>query len=166
MKKTIAVLILLAVFLLTGCVSTKTTAAQAVLEEPVKRPSGGAADYSAFSVIVEEGWETMDIIGGVQIFKTTGEMLQIQMDGDGVAQGEDIPLLESINENYNGSGIRETQLLGNSFHTITYQTSGVSQCMYTAVLGGKLVKIQATGASYDALPAIKTMVESIIFKID
>lgn len=165
MKKTFSLLILTLVFLLTGCVGTKTTSAQMMLEEPEIKPAGGVAEYSAFTVRIEEGWETMDIIGGVQIFKTSGEMLQIQVDGDGVAREEDIPLLENVNENYNGSGVREEELLGCSFHTISYTVSGVSQCLYTAVLGGKLVKIQATGLSYDALPDIEKMVESVVFKI-
>jgi hypothetical protein len=164
MKKTLTITAMILAVFLAGCAG-KTNAALAVLEEPASAPLGGAADYPAFCVTVADGFETMDMIGGVQIYKQTGEMLQIQVDGEGMTQGDDIPILQSVNENYNGSGVREEELLGIDFHAISYTVSGVSQCMYTAVLGGKLVRIQATGESYDALPDIKKMVESVTFKI-
>ena len=166
MKKTFAWTALILTAFLAGCVSTQTTSAQALLEEPAKNQEGGAVDYSFFDVTVEEGWDTMDMIGGVQIYKQTGEMLQIQVDGEGVAEGEDVPFLESVNQNFNGLGVRQTELLGRSFHAVSYMASGVKQCMYTSVIGGKLVKIQATGEAYGDVPDIKKMVESIIFKIN
>lgn len=165
MKKMFALTALTLVFCLTGCVGGKTTSALAALEQPASEPAGSETDYVYFTIAVEDGWETMDMLGGVQIYRQTGEMLQIQADGDGMAQGDDLPFLESVNKNYNGSGIRDEELLGIGFHAITYTVSGVNQCMYTAVLNGKLIRIQATGDSYDTLPDIKKMVESVSFKI-
>lgn len=164
----LSILLIAAFFLLAGCGDANTIeagTAAATKDAEVSAAQGDVVAYDGFSVAVADGWERMDVPGGVQIYKTSGDILQIQISGENMTEEDDLAQMEILKESYSGSDIQTIQLLGKEFIKMSYTASGVEQCIYTTVSDGKQIKIQATGASYDALPDIKIMVESIQFKI-
>lgn len=125
---------------------------------------GETISTEKFTILKIDGWEYMEVDGGFQIYKASGEILQIQILGNNVSEEEDKALLESFANSYSGTALTQVDLLGMKFYMTSAEVSGVKQAYYSAVKNGEQVKIQATGLSYDENSDIKAMVESIEFK--
>jgi hypothetical protein len=169
MKKIVCLVLLMAIviFMAAGCGGSGTAesgAAQASRSAEASAPAGDVLKYDGFSIAVADGWEKMDVPGGVQIYKTSGEILQVQISGENMTEEDDRAQMESLKSSYGGSAIETVRLLGIDFKKISYFASDVEQCIYTAVSGGKQIKIQATGKNYEDNGDIRAMVDSIVLK--
>lgn len=170
MKKIVCLVLLTAavLFLAAGCGGAATTEsgtpAQSAAAES-QAASGTVLDYEGFSVTAADGWEQMDIEGGVQFYKSSsGEILQIQIGGDNMTEEDSLSQMESLQSSYDGSDIETVNLLGLDFNKMSYSASGIDQCIYAAISDGKQIKIQATGKSYEDNSDIRAMVDSIVWK--
>jgi len=169
MKKiTVMTIVLLTILLLAaGCGSPAASEsgqpAQSAAAES-QAAGGTALDYEGFSVAAADGWEQMDIEGGVQFYKPSGEILQIQIGGDNMTEEDSLAQMEGLQSSYGGSDIETVQLAGMDFNAMSYSASGIDQCIYATISDGKQIKIQATGKSYKDNAEIQAMVESIVFK--
>lgn len=163
MKKSLVIAIVF-IFIMALLVSCGDSA------ETPKDNGGAASDVKGetintekFSVLKIDGWEYMEVDGGFQIYKASGEILQIQILGNNVTEEDDKALLEAFANNYSGTALIQVDLLGLKFWMTSADVSGVKQSYYSTVKNGEQVKIQATGLTYDENSDIKAMVDSIVF---
>jgi hypothetical protein len=169
MKKIFWLVLLLVMVLLpaAGCGTAATTESGAPVQSAAaesQAASGTVLDYEGFSVTAADGWEQMDIEGGVQFYKPSGEILQIQIGGYNMTEEDAMAQMEGLQSSYGGSDIEAVQLLGMDFIKMSYSASGVEQCIYAAISQGEQIKIQATGKSYEDNGDIRAMVDSIVLK--
>lgn len=166
MKTTlIAVMLCLSSLLLCACSAdvahTKSQDAASSIAAPALE--GDLVEADKFTVIAASGWDKMDIQGGVQIYK--GSLIfQMTISGNNVTPEEDLSLLESLKDQYEGSDIEQVELLGLGFYRMDYTASGVEQAFYSAVNNGEQIHIQLGGSGFADDNDIAAMLASIKLK--
>lgn len=143
---------------------TDSTSAETSDETPTQAELNGTVlELEKFTITKADGWESMDVDGGVQIYKSlTGDILQIQILGNNVTEEEDKTLLENLAQSNDGTPLEQVTLLGLVFFSTTFESGGVEQTYYSTVNNSEQIKIQVTGKSYESNADIKAMVESIL----
>jgi hypothetical protein len=124
---------------------------------------GETYDTEKFSILAPEGWEKMDIPGGVQLYKGN-DIMQVSVSGSNVTEAEDKALLEDMSKQYNGTALEEVIMFGVKFFKTSYTANGSDQTMYSGVRNGEQVKIQMAGKDHQNNEAIIAMLESISLK--
>lgn len=125
---------------------------------------GELYEADKFSIIVSEGWEVMDIDGGVQIYKMSGEAVQIYIRGSNMSETEPKTQAESQAKQYNGTSPQEVERWGKSWWTTTYTAMDMEQLKYLRIEAGQLVSVAAAAKDIENNSDILGMLESITFK--
>lgn len=177
MKKSLILTVIFVVLLvmLSGCAGK--AAGQTAAANP-QTTSPGSAEPSAatsslagelyesdkFTITVANGWEAMDIDGGVQIYKMSGEAVQVYFRGSNMSETEPKTQAESQAKQYNGTDPQEVERWGKSWWTTTYTAMDMEQLKYLRIEAGQLVSVSAAGQDIAGNPDIQGMLESIVFK--
>jgi hypothetical protein len=139
------------------------TAAAAEETKAASNIKGETYDTEKFSILAPEGWEKMDIPGGVQLYKGN-DIMQVTVSGSNVTEAEDKALLEGMSKQYNGTALEEVAMFGVKFFKTSFTANGSDQTMYSGVRNGEQVKIQMAGKDHQTNEAIIAMLESISLK--
>jgi hypothetical protein len=139
------------------------TTAAAEETKAASNVKGETYDTEKFSILAPEGWEKMDIPGGVQLYKGN-DIMQVSVSGSNVTEAEDKALLEDMSKQYNGTALEEVTMFGVKFFKTSYTANGSDQTMYSGVRNGEQVKIQMSGKDHQNNEAIIAMLESISLK--
>jgi hypothetical protein len=180
MKKIGILLFVMALFLLgSGCSgdsSVKTTATQtpsaetgstAQASEPAAPETASlqGETYSAdkFSIIVPAGWEVMDVDGGVQLYKSSGEIIEVHFRGENQSEDHAKQQVEENASTYSGTEPKETELMGKKYWTTTFTASGVEQTSYLRMEDGVMLSIKCAKGNYESDPEYAAILDSIVF---
>jgi len=178
MKKysTFIIIVLSLLIVLSGCAGNP--AGQTETTKTETTPSGSAASSAAaagsiegelyesdkFSITVAKGWEVMDIDGGVQIYKMSGEAVQIYFRGSNMSETEPKTQAESQAKQYDGTTPQEVERWGKSWWTTTYAAMDMEQLKYLRIEAGQLVSVSAAAKDIAGNSDITGMLDSITFK--
>ena len=125
---------------------------------------GELYESDKFSITVAKGWEAMDIDGGVQIYKNSGEAVQVYFRGSNMSETEPKTQAESQAKQYNGTTPQEVERWGKSWWTTTYSAMDMEQLKYLRIEAGQLVSVAAAAKDIEGNSDILGMLESITFK--
>ena len=167
MKKRFVMIVLCLIVLLCACnasvgQSVKPDASEQVSEDaPVA--NGEVIETDKFTVTAAKGWEKMDILGGVQLYKGS-LMFQVSVTGMNVTPEEDLAALQSLADQNSGTEIDEVSMLGLTFYRTYYTASSVDQAFYSAVKDGEQIHIQIGGSGFKDNADIAAMLDSLKLK--
>lgn len=170
--------LLLTLLLITGCSGSSSPSKATATPEataastPASQPAsaGNAAlegeVYKAekFSVTVPKGWEKMDVQGGVQLYKMSGEIVEVHYRGENQGEDHAKQQVESLASQYGGTTPNEVELLGKTFWTTTFTASGVKQTSYLRMENGVMLSIKCAGANHETDPEFGAILQSIVFE--
>jgi hypothetical protein len=139
------------------------TTAKAEETKAASNVKGETYDTEKFSILAPDGWEKMDIPGGVQLYKGN-DIMQVSVSGSNVTEAEDKALLEGMSKDYSGTALEEVTMFGVKFFKTSFTANGSDQTMYSGVRNGEQVKIQMAGKDHQSNEAIIAMLESISLK--
>ncbi len=170
----------LAVMLLVaGCGGSDDTAAPAAAPESAEDAPDEAADAppadlppiegerhetDTVSMVIADGWDVMDIPGGLQAYKGNAKALEVKVQGSGLSDDDAVAKAEKISDDYDGTMIMETNILGLTFYHTYFEYSGTEQSKLFAVRDGAEVEISIVGPDHEDDVEIAGMLYSIIFK--
>lgn len=165
----------LSLLLITSCskgASTQATATPATTATAA--PASAGADNAAlkgevyktdrFSITVPDGWEKMDVQGGVQLYKMSGEIIEVHYRGENQSEDHAKQQAESVASQYGGTDPKEVELLGKTFWTTTYTASGVKQTSYLRMENGEMLSVKCAGANHETDPVFAAILQSIEFE--
>ncbi len=133
-------------------------------EESGAMLEGTSYESDSFSIIVPDGWEVMDVDGGVQLYKTSGEIIEVHYRGSNQGDDHAKQQVENLYEQYSGTTPVETELLGKTFWKTTFTTSGVYQTSYMRMENGEMLSVKLAGANHENDPEFEAIVNSVVFK--
>lgn len=139
-------------------------AAAAQPSAPAEAAKGELYETDRFSIAVAKGWEVMEIDGGVQIYKMSGEAVQVYVRGSNMSDTEAKSQAESQAKQYNGAAPQEVEKWGKSWWTTTYTAMDLEQLKYLRIEDGQLVSVSAAAKNIAGDADISVMLESIAFK--
>ncbi|MHB1314315.1 MAG: hypothetical protein ACYCX2_02370 [Christensenellales bacterium] len=173
-KSVLFLIIVLCLSLTVGCAKTSGPAAQKTTEpaqttaqsqEPANTPqSGSQYETDDFSLIVPQGWEIMDIDGGVQLYKMSGEVFEVHFRGYNMSGDEAKQQVESTARQYSGTAPSEVDLLGKRFWTTEFTAAGVLQATYLCIDEGVMISVKYGGPGFKTNPEFKAILDSIALK--
>ncbi len=175
MKKPVVMvmLIVLCLLLLTGCVLQinsdgnvslpQVSALTEAVENIAASLEGEQIETDGFSMTAPKGWNRMVIQGGVQLYRGS-DVFQITVDGYNVSQEEDLALLQSLADQYDGTDITTVDMLGMTFYTTSFTALGVEQTFYSAVRDGEQIHIQLGGKDHNDNTELQGMLSSVRLK--
>jgi hypothetical protein len=120
-----------------------------------------------FSVLVPDGWETVDYEGGIQIQLLDVNnpfVMVITTTKNEVTEAEVKAELEEIVKSQNATPIEEVTMLGSKFFKTTLKTEALDQTVYTGLRNGEEIDILLGGNDHKNNKEMKAMLESIKFK--
>ncbi len=168
MKKYIIILIgLCLLFCAAGCQgdAASNTGSPSENEAPQSaEPNGDMVDKETFSVLVPKGWEVMDVDGGVQIYKMSGEVFEVHFRGSNMNDTEAQQQAESTAKQYEGTQPELVELLGKQFWTTTFTAGGVKQVTNLCIEEGVMISVKYGGPNYETNPDFEAILDSITFK--
>ena len=167
MKKMATVtLSLLLLLLLAGCSGGTAPAATAppAAEATPQALEGETFTAEKFTVTVPKGWEAMAVDGGVQLYKMSGEIIEVHFRGSGQSEDHAKQQAESNASTYAGTAPAEVTLLGKTFWATTFTASGVEQTSYLRMEDGVLLSIKCAKGNYETTPEYAAIIDSIVFK--
>lgn len=135
-KVSILMVFALLVFLFVGC--TNTSPDDKIETDQETNYSGSTVETENFSILVPDDWEYMDIDGGLQLYKNSGEVIEV--DYRGFNQGENHAKLQVENsaKNYDGTTPEEVSFLGKTLWRTEYTFSDKPQVFYATIEDGIL----------------------------
>jgi len=167
MKKTLA-LILAAMFILfafAACGGEKddkaTKAGDTTMAAAV---DGTKIETAKFSIVVPKGWEKMDVEGGFQLYKASGEMVQVSFAGFNQGETHAKLQVEGQVKAYGGTPAKESDLLGKKFWNTTFTTNGVKQVFNACIEDGVMISVKYGGPNLDTNADYMKIVNSIVWK--
>lgn len=168
MKRTLAIILaaLIALVAFSACGKEdggdKTTKAGETTTEAAIQ--GVKVETDKFSIVVPDGWEKMDVEGGFQLYKMSGEVVEVHFRG--FNQGADHAKLqvENMQKNYNGTAVKEIELLGKKFWNTTYTAADVPQVLNACIEDGVMISIKYAGKDLETNPVFMDIVNSIVWK--
>lgn len=166
MKKTLALIFAVTMLMLTfaGCggnTEDKTTKAD---ETTAAAVDGTKIETDKFSIVVPDGWEKMDVDGGFQIYKASGEVVQVSFAGFNQGETHAKLQVEGQVKTYGGTPATEIELLGKTFWNTTYTANGVKQVFNACIEDGVMISVKYGGPNLDTNPEYMDIVNSIIWK--
>lgn len=123
---------------------------------------GEAYSAERFIIIVPKGWEAMDVDGGVQLYKMSGEMIEVHFRGENQGDDHAKQQAESNAGMYSGTTPTEVELLDKTFWATTFTVSGVEQTSYLRIEGGVMLSIKCAKGNYET-PDYAAIIDSIVF---
>ncbi|NLX93353.1 MAG: hypothetical protein GXZ02_05750 [Clostridiales bacterium] len=168
MKKSIALIvaILICVLTLTSC-SDKTDDEKSTKagDTTTVALSGTKVETEKFSLLVPDGWEKMDVDGGLQLYKMSGEVVEVHFRGFNQGETHAKLQVEQQAKSYDGTPAKEIDLLGEKFWSTRYTLNGVDQVLNASMDDeGIMISIKYGGPKLDTNPGYMTIVNSIEFK--
>ena len=169
----VAVSLLLMLFGCAGNPDGKTSAPDAgeaasdVGEQPAETEApavGEVHETDRFSITVPEGWEVMEIVGGLQIYKMSGEAVRVYISGENMSETEPQTQAESLAGQYSGTEPQEVEMWGESWWTTTYTAMDMEQLTYMRIEDGQMVSVAAAAKDIGGDSDIQAMLASISFK--
>jgi ABC-type glycerol-3-phosphate transport system substrate-binding protein len=165
------VLVLAVAMLAAGCGGSDDSAAPAgdngetdAPEESLPEIDGERHETETVSMIVADGWEVMDISGGLQAYKGMSSAVEVWVRGSDMTEESVKAAIERFKENYDGSDLFEVQAHGLTYTATTFEFSGMYQTKYGAVKDGMQVEITLAGEDHLNDETIMGMFNSIVFK--
>ncbi len=129
----------------------------------VPQVDGERHETDTVSMVIADGWNVMDISGGLQAYKSNAA-IEVQVQGSGHSDDDARARAEQVIDSYDGTMIMELDLLGLTFYHTYYEWSGTEQSKMFAVKDGAVVVIGVTGPDHEDDEEIAGMIYSIIFK--
>jgi len=127
-------------------------------------PKGKTVEKDTFFILVPEGWEVMDVDGGVQIYKMSGEVFELHFRGYNMNDTEAKQQAESMAKQYNGTEPKQIDLLGKQFWTTSFTANGVPQVTNLCMQDGVMLSVKYGGPNYESNPDFKTILDSVKLK--
>lgn len=165
------VLMLAVVMMVAGCGGSDDSAAPAgenggteAPEESRPEIAGERHETETVSMIVADGWEVMDITGGLQVYKGMSNVVEVWVRGSNMTEESVKAAIESFKENYDGSDIFEVQAHGMTYTATSFEFSGMSQTKLGAEKDGMQIEIGLGGEDHLNDETIMGMFDSIVFK--
>ncbi len=170
MKKIMCLFIVVCVALcLVGCQSSAQTSI-ADNSQPQNEASqsavsnGKTVENERFSILVPQGWEVMDVDGGVQIYKMSGEVFELHFRGLNMNDTEAQLQVESTAKQYDGTQPEQVGLLGKQFWTTTFTASNVKQVTNLCIEDGVMISVKYGGPDFEKNPEFQAILDSIVLK--
>lgn len=98
-----------------------------------------------FTIVVPTGWDHMEINGGVQISKASGEVIEVHYRGFNQGANHAKLQVESSAGNFKGTEPKETEFLGKTFWYTEYTLNNKPQAFYALIEDALRDGEQATG---------------------
>ncbi len=127
---------------------------------------GTEIELDYMTIIVLDGWSTMEITDGIQIYKGN-EVLQIELQGLGVDEDYVKTFIETSIDTNDGTDMVTVQLWGEDFLGTTYESGGYDQIVYARLFNddGQMLVVKLAGVTADDIPEdIQAMMDSVVFK--
>ncbi len=166
MKKNLA-LILAAMFILFtfgACGGEKNDKTTKAGETTAASIDGTKAETAKFSIIIPTGWEKMDVDGGFQLYKMSGEIVEVHFRGFNQGDTHAKLQVEGQVKAYGGTEAKEIELLGKKFWNTTYTANGVKQVYNACIEGGIMISVKYGGPNLDTNPDYMKIVNSVVWK--
>lgn len=165
----IIVVMIVIMFLVTGCGSKEVAPAgdPAAGESPgaaVPTISGDRFETETVSMIIADGWDVMDINGGLQAYKGISKAVEVWVRGTGLADDAGKKSMENFANNYDGTAVEEVEIFGLTFYSTTFEFSGMKQTKYGSVKDGQQIEITLAGEDHLEDEEIMGMFYSIELK--
>lgn len=166
------VFILVAMLMVAGCGGSGDEAPAATdsggssAEEPtstIPPVQGELHDTERVSMIIADGWDVMDIQGGLQAYKGSSAV-EVSVRGSGMNDDASLKAIEKFKEDYDGTEVMEVEAYGLTFYTTTFVFSGTDQTKMSAMKDGEQYSVTIVGQNHLNDDIIMGMVDSIIFK--
>lgn len=137
MKKMIVWLLVLALLTVSfaACAGGKedTTTKPGETQAPTAAPvDGETVEAENFSIVVPTGWEYMEVDGGVQIYKMSGEVLEVHYRGFNQGATHAKLQVENAAKNDNAE-VKEVEFLGKTFWYAAYMLNSKPQVFYALI---------------------------------
>jgi hypothetical protein len=151
--------------MLSGCSGGSTPAATTapVAEATPQTLVGETFTADKFTIAVPAGWESMAVECGVQLYKASGEIIEVHFRGENQTEDSAKQQAESNAKLYSGTTPVEVTLLGKTFWATTFTASGVEQTSYLRIENGVLLSIKCAKGNYETTPEYAAIIDSIIF---
>jgi hypothetical protein len=166
----ILVLAMIALMLLPGCGSDDSAAPSEsggdAPEPAADQPaiSGDRHETDNVSMIIADGWEVMDIDGGIQAYKGMSRAVEVWVRGSGMGDDSARESIENFASNYDGTDVQEMNMHGLTFYYTTFDFSGMFQTKYSAIKDGQKVEITLAGEDHLNDGDTMGMFNSIVLK--
>ncbi len=165
---------LAAILLVTGCGGTDDAAEPETADDPsdeaVEAPVADAPEIDGeryetdtVSMVIADGWDVMDIQGGLQAYKGNSAV-EVWVRGSGLSDDDARKAMEVMAEDYDGTGIVELESMGLTFYHTYFEYLGTEQSKMSAVKDGARVEIGVTGPDHEEDEDIIGMLDSLIIK--
>ena len=166
---------LAAMLLIAGCGGSDDAAApeeatvaadEAVADEPVAdapEVDGDRHETDTVSMVIADGWDVMDIPGGLQAYKGNVAAIEVKVQLSDQTDEDAMASAERMAENYDGTMIMEVDFLGLTFYHTYFEYSGTEQSKMFAVKDGEMVEIGVTGPDHEDDEEIAGMLYTIQF---
>jgi len=170
MKKTLA-LILAAMFILlafAACGGEKTDdkdkTTKAGENTTAAAVQGVKIETDKFSMVVPDGWEKMDVDGGFQLYKMSGEIVEVHFRGFNQGATHAKLQVEGQAKAYSGTEAKEIELLGKTFWNTTITVNNVPQVFNACIEDGVMISVKYGGPNLDTNPDYMKIVNSVEWK--
>jgi hypothetical protein len=166
------VFVLVAMLMMAGCGGSSDEAPAATDtggetgEEPaaeVPAIEGTLHETERVSMIIADGWDVMDIQGGLQAYKGSNAV-EVSVRGSGMNDDAALQSIEKFKADYDGTEVKEMEAHGMTFYTTTFVFSGTDQTKMSAMKDGEQYSITMVGQDHLNDEIIMGMVDSITFK--
>lgn len=158
----------MAVLLLTGCGSDSGSPADGGAGEEAAQDiptiDGERYETDTVSMIIADGWDVMDISGGLQAYQGISKAVEVWVRGSGLAEDAGQKSIKNFASSYDGTEVEEIELFGLTFHKTTFVFSGMEQTKFGAVKDGQQIEISLAGENHLDDDEIMGMFYSITLK--
>ncbi len=125
---------------------------------------GERHETDTVSMVIADGWDVMDIDGGLQAYKGNVAAVEVWVRGSGLSDDDAKKAIEKFAEDYEGTMLMEVDLLGLTFYHTYFEWSGTEQSKMSAYKDGARVEIGVVGPDHEDDEEIAGMIHSIILK--
>ena len=168
MKKQIWITaILLLAMILTGCsgdASGETAEDPSSTEDTEDVIEGDTYETDDFSVAIPEGWEVLELDGGVQFYKETGEVFEIVFSGYNLYEAYAMEQVQTLADKYDGTLPEEAVLFGRTFWMTSLTSSSTLQDVYICIKDGVMISVKYGGPDYENDPTFQEILDSVELK--
>ena len=160
----------------TAVESVEDSATESEVTEPVASSgyTGETVEADNFSIVVPEGWEYMEIDGGLQLYKMSGEVIEVHYRGFNQGETHAMMQVEITAENNAGSQAAEVEFLGKNFWYTEYMLNGTPQVFYACIEDGALrngeerdgvmLSVKYAGELTDPTISFENILNTVIWK--
>jgi hypothetical protein len=117
-----------------------------------------------FSIVVPDGWEQMEVDGGFQLYKMSGEVVEVRFLGFNQGETHAQLQVEQQAESYGGTEAKEIELRGKTFWNTRYTLNGVDQIFDVCIEDGVMISVKYAGPGLDTNPEYMEVINSVQFK--